>query len=191
MKKYKEFLFTYRSYTPIPIVIIALILAKTTLLSLTIGLIIALCGEWVRLWAVRYAGSATRTTGRVGADELVTSGPYGHLRNPLYLGNFMLSAGILVIAWPWMPWFLLIYLVLFYFQYSAIIDLEEEFLTTKFGTLYQEYCRNVPSIIPRLTNWGTGTRKPTPLQKALRTERNSLQSLTITLLLLLIRWRFF
>jgi protein-S-isoprenylcysteine O-methyltransferase Ste14 len=191
MKKYKEFLFTYRSYTPIPIVIIALVLAQTTLYSFLAGLVIALGGESMRLWAVRYAGSATRTTGQVGADELVTSGPFGHLRNPLYLGNFLLSLGILVIAWPWMPWFLVIYLVLFYFQYGAIIDLEEEFLKLKFKAAYQDYCRHVPRIIPRLTNWGTGTRKPTPLQKALRTERNSLQSLTIALLLLLIRWRFF
>jgi protein-S-isoprenylcysteine O-methyltransferase Ste14 len=191
MIKFKELFFTYRSYTPIPIILIALVLAETTLLSLFIGLAVALSGEMIRLWAVRFAGSATRTTGRVGADELVTTGPYGYMRNPLYVGNFLLSFGILIIAWPWMPWFMLIYLLLFYFQYSAIISLEEDFLKKKFGAQYVDYLKHVPSFIPRLRAWGKGNRVPTALKKALRTERNSLQSLTIVLILLILRWRLF
>jgi protein-S-isoprenylcysteine O-methyltransferase Ste14 len=191
MIKFKELFFTYRSYTPIPIILIALVLAETTLLSFFIGLAIALSGEMIRLWAVRYAGSATRTTGRVGADELVTTGPYAYMRNPLYVGNFLLSFGILIIAWPWMPWFMLIYLLLFYFQYSAIISLEEDFLKKKFGAHYADYLEHVPSFIPRLSAWGKGNRVPTALKKALRTERNSLQSLTIVLILLILRWRIF
>ena len=189
--KFKQLFFKYRSYTPIPIILIALIVAKTTLISLLAGFLIALCGEMLRLWAVRYAGSATRTTGEVGADVLVTTGPYGHLRNPLYAGNFLLSFGILVIAWPWMPWFLLIYLVLFFIQYYSIISLEENFLEKKFGAVYQDYAENVPRIFPRCRAWGKGDRIPTTLKKALRTERNSLQSLTVVLILLILRWQIF
>lgn len=184
----RQFFFKYRSYTPIPLIIAALILADTTLYSFIGGLIIALSGESLRLWSVRYAGSATRTTGQVGADVLVTSGPYGYLRNPLYLGNFLLSFGILIMAWPWMPWLLLIFLLLFYLQYGAIISLEEEFLREKFGLLYQEYENHVPSMVPRLRSWGRGDRQPTPLKKALRTERNSLQSFTVVTIAILLRW---
>ena len=186
---YKQFFFKYRSYTPIPVILAAIVLARPTPLSFAIGLIIALAGETIRVWAVRYAGSATRTTGEVGADELVTTGPYGHVRNPLYVGNFLLSLGVLIMAWPWMPWFLILYLLLFFVQYSAIISLEEEFLRGKFQE-YEEYERNVPRIIPRLTNWGRGNRRPTGLKKALRTERNSLQSLTAVTLILILRWVF-
>jgi protein-S-isoprenylcysteine O-methyltransferase Ste14 len=185
---FRNFFFKYRSFTPIPLIIAALVLAGTTIFSFIAGFAVALTGESIRLWSVRYAGSATRTTGEVGADALVTSGPYGYLRNPLYLGNFLLSFGILIMAWPWMPWLMLIFLVLFFVQYSAIISLEQDFLRNKFGLLYQEYENNVPSILPRLTSWGRGDRTPTPLKKALRTERNSLQSFAVVTVLILLRW---
>lgn len=185
---FRDFFFKFRSYTPIPLIIAALVLARTSLASFAGGLIIALIGESIRLWSVRFAGSATRTTGEVGADVLVTDGPYGHLRNPLYLRNFLLSFGILIMAWPWMPWLMLIFLLLFFIQYKAIISLEEDFLRKKFGGQYQEYEQNVPSMLPRLTSWGKGERAPTSLKKALRTERNSLQSFTVVTILILLRW---
>jgi protein-S-isoprenylcysteine O-methyltransferase Ste14 len=188
---YREIFFKYRSFTPIPLIIAALILADTTLFSFLGGMAVALLGEGCRLWSVRYAGSATRTTGEVGADVLVTDGPYGHLRNPLYLGNFLLSFGILIMAWPWMPWLMILFLLLFFVQYRAIISLEEEFLRKKFGAIYLEYEENVPSVLPRLRSWGRGERKPTSLKKALRTERNSLQSFSVVSLLILLRWLVF
>ncbi|MBN1999354.1 isoprenylcysteine carboxylmethyltransferase family protein [candidate division KSB1 bacterium] len=186
----KNFFFKYRSYTPIPVIIAALVFAETTWISFLCGFVIALSGEMLRIWSVRYAGSATRTTGRVGADELVTTGPYGRLRNPLYLGNFLLSVGLLVIAWPLMPWFLIGFILLFYIQYSVIISLEEDFLAEKFQDAYQKYKINVPSFFPRFSNWGKGDRKPTPVKKALRTERNTLQSFTSVLILMVLRWIF-
>lgn len=188
---YREFFFKYRSFTPIPLIIVALIFAKITIYSFIVGFLIAATGEFIRIWSVRYAGKATRTTGEVGADELVTTGPYGHVRNPLYLGNFLLSFGMLIIAWPLMPWFILIYLLLFTVQYGAIISLEEDFLKDKFNDLYIEYKQNVPCFIPRLSNWGKGDRKPTPLKRALKTERNTLQSFSAVTILMLLRWILF
>jgi len=87
-----------------------------------------------------------------------------------------------------MPWLMVIFLLLFYVQYRAIISLEEEFLRNKFGAQYGEYEENVPSVFPRLTSWGRGERAPTTLKKALRTERNSLQSFTAVTILILLRW---
>ena len=185
---YREFFFKYRSYTPIPIILLAIIFAKTSLISFIVGLLVAGLGEFVRIWSVRFAGSATRTTGEVGADELVTTGPYGYMRNPLYLGNFLLSLGVLIIAWPFMPWFLILYLTLFYFQYTAIIGLEENFLRNKFGQLYAEYEKNVSRFLPQINHWGKGIRKPTTLKKALRTERNTLQSFSAVVIILVVRW---
>ena len=185
---YREFFFKYRSFTPIPLIIAALILAQTTWWSLLLGFPIAVAGEAMRLWSLRYSGSATRTTGQVGADVLVTNGPYGHLRNPLYLGNFLLSLGVLLMAWSWMPWLLFLYLLLFGFQYYAIITLEEDFLRKKFGSEFLHYEAAVPRIIPRLTHWGKGDRVPTTWRKALATERNTLQSFSLLTLLILLLW---
>lgn len=185
---HRELFFKYRSFTPIPVILLAIIFAKTTLLSFIAGVLIAGLGEFIRIWSVRFAGSATRTTGEVGADVLVTTGPYGFTRNPLYLGNFLLSLGVLIIAWPIMPWFLLVYLTLFYFQYTAIIELEEKFLRDKFGEIYSGYEKNVSRFLPQLKSWGKGNRKPTGLKKALYTERNTLQSFSAVVIILIIRW---
>jgi protein-S-isoprenylcysteine O-methyltransferase Ste14 len=189
--KTREFFFRYRSYTPIPLILAALILAQTNWISFATGFIIACSGEMMRIWAIRYAGSATRTTGEVGADVLVINGPYGHVRNPLYLGNFLVSAGMFVMAWPWMPWFLFIFLLFFLIQYGSIISLEEEFLRNKFPDIFSTYTAAVPRFLPRLSSWGQGTRVPTTLKKALRTERNSLQSFFLICLLILLRWVYF
>lgn len=186
--KYREFFFKYRSYTPIPLIVLALILANTTIVSFIAGLLVTVLGESMRLWSVRYSGSATRTTGEVGADVLVVDGPYGHTRNPLYIGNFFMGFGMFIMAWPWMPWMLIIYLVFFIVQYGAIVSLEESFLKNKFPSQYAEYASAVPRWFPQWKRWGQAVRQPTPLKKALRTERNTLQSFSCITIAILLRW---
>lgn len=115
----------------------------TTPASLITGFVIALSGEFTRIWAVKHAGGATRTTSGVGGSVLITHGPYGMTRNPLYVGNFLLSTGLVIMAWAWMPYLLLLFWVLFFFQYSMIISLEEEFLAREFGDAYSKYCAAV------------------------------------------------
>jgi protein-S-isoprenylcysteine O-methyltransferase Ste14 len=108
--------FNYRSYTPIPLLLAILIWANPSSASLAVGLVLTMIGESLRIWAVRHAGGATRTTGRPGAGaELITHGPFAYVRNPLYLGNFILSFGLCVMAWAWMPWMLLVFVALFRF----------------------------------------------------------------------------
>lgn len=189
--KIREGFFKYRSYTPIPLIIAALVLANITYLSYLIGFAIICIGEIIRIWAIRYAGSATRTTGRVGGDELVTSGPFGYVRNPLYMGNFILSFGVLIMAWPWMPWLLLIYLALFAVQYGCIITLEEEYLRSKFGEDYERYFKSVPRFIPTFQKYAKEESPPAGLIKALKTECNTLQSIFLVSLLLFLRWQLF
>jgi protein-S-isoprenylcysteine O-methyltransferase Ste14 len=184
----KETFFKYRSYSPIPLIIAALILAKTTWQSYLFGFALACIGEAIRIWAVFYAGGATRTTGRVGGDELVTNGPFAYVRNPLYFGNFILSLGLLIMAWPWMPLLLVIYLAVFAIQYSCIISLEEQYLWKNFGETYQQYFKSVPRFFPTFQKYGKGSRSPIPLAKALYTERNTLQSFAFVSLAILLRW---
>ena len=83
--KLSEYFFKYRSYTPVPFIIIMLFYNNTNIWSLVVGLIFACTGEFIRLWGVSWAGSETRTTNNVGGTYLIVSGPFAHLRNPLYL----------------------------------------------------------------------------------------------------------
>ena len=152
------------------------------------GGVLALIGESIRINAVRYAGGATRTV-KVGAPSLCTTGPYAHTRNPLYLGNMIIYCGIVLIAGGSYMWELfLIVFAFFTFQYSMIISLEEDTLDDLFGEDYTTYQKHVPRLFPRLTSWiGTDNRTPAPLLKTLKTEKRTLQNLTLILSLIVIK----
>jgi protein-S-isoprenylcysteine O-methyltransferase Ste14 len=186
-----HFFFKHRSYTPVPFLILLLMLAHPTRISFFAGLSVALLGEAIRFWGVLYAGGATRTTAKVGARRLVTDGPFSHVRNPLYIGNFFLNLGIVIMSRAWWPWMLLVSFAVFGIQYGLIVREEERFLSEKFGAQYEEYCRLVPRWIPRLKGFSNSEPSLPVLKKALRSERNSLQAIVAVTGLILLRWWWF
>jgi protein-S-isoprenylcysteine O-methyltransferase Ste14 len=186
----RQKLFNWRGYTPIPLFVALIWLAEPSATSVGAGLVCCVLGEILRVWAVRYAGGATRTTRGVGGDVLVTGGPYAYVRNPLYLGNFLNLVGLTVAAWSWMPWMILLAIALFVTQYGLIISLEQEYLAHRFGTVYEAYRAKVPAVIPRLRPWEGAIRMtPDPLSRALRTERSTFGTLALMLALIVLRWR--
>ncbi|MCK7516369.1 MAG: isoprenylcysteine carboxylmethyltransferase family protein [Ignavibacteriales bacterium] len=144
-------IFKYRSYTPIPFVILMLIFENATITSLIIGFVIAVSGELIRFWGVSWAGSETRTTGGVGGTYLVISGPFAHVRNPLYVGNILMYLGLGIMSMSLFPYLQIVAILFFIMQYQFIVKEEEGFLIKKFGDDYQKYLQNVPRFFPRLT----------------------------------------
>ena len=55
----RQFFFKYRSYTPIPIVLLIIYYSEPSQLYIMIGLSLIAAGEFIRISAVRYAGGAT------------------------------------------------------------------------------------------------------------------------------------
>jgi protein-S-isoprenylcysteine O-methyltransferase Ste14 len=113
------------------------------------GMALAIAGQTLRAAVIGYAyvkrGGKDR---RVYADTLVTEGFFNHSRNPLYAGNLLVLAGLIVIHGS--PWFVAIGGAFYLFAYLAITAAEEDFLAKKFTEQYAEYCRRVPRFIPRL-----------------------------------------
>lgn len=188
----RQLLFRYRSYTPIPFVIVMLFFAEPTTSSVVIGVAVTLLGELIRLWGVAYAGSLTRATGSVGAPAVVMAGPYAFVRNPLYLGNIFMYVGIGILSNALFPWLPLVAAVVFILQYALIISLEEEFLGKEFGAGYFEYKKNVPRFIPRLVPYRTPAQTDqTPNWKeAFRSETRTLQALGLIVGTLIVLWRW-
>ena len=174
----RQKIFEIRSYTPIPFLIVMLIYAEPTIQSMVSGFIIALLGELLRLWGVSICGSETRTTGNVGATHLVTEGPFGYVRNPLYVGNILMYAGLGIMANALMPW--LPFVVIFYFviQYYLIVTREEDHLKVAFADEYAVYMQNVPRFIPRFTQYKGehSFHRKADLQRGLRSETRTLQA---------------
>lgn len=107
------------------------------------ALLLVLAGLGLRAatigWAYIKRGGLNK---QVYADKLVTSGFFGLSRNPLYVGNMMIYAGIFIFHGH--PAVILIGIALYYFIYESIIAAEECFLKQKFGEDYLEYCKKVP-----------------------------------------------
>ncbi|HMN17854.1 MAG: isoprenylcysteine carboxylmethyltransferase family protein [Ignavibacteriota bacterium] len=183
-------IFKYRSYTPIPFLILMLIYAEASLVSFIVGLVIALSGEAIRLWGVSWAGSETRTTGAgVGGTFLVISGPFAHVRNPLYVGNILIYLGIGIMSMALFPYLQIIAVIFFYFQYYLIVKEEESFLITKFKDDYQDYLKNVPRFGWRFTPYKNDSviQPEFILSKGLKSETRSLQAFGIAALLIVIK----
>lgn len=142
-------LFKRRSWLPLPIVLLLLLLRTRpdppALLWIGLGLVAA--GETLRLWAVHHIGVISRTRGeRLG--PLITTGPFAHVRNPLYLGNMALWVGFALAAG--LLWLALLVCVLLIFEYHAIVRWEEDLLLARIGAPYLDYLAAVPRWVPRL-----------------------------------------
>ena len=80
--------------------------------------------------------------------ELTQTGPYAHTRNPLYLGSMLIAAGFAVALESWI--FALVVAAGFAIIYIPVIASEEQFLRATFPG-FDDYCRRVPRLLPRLT----------------------------------------
>ncbi len=174
-------MFEMRGYTPIPFILLMLLYARPTPLSLILGFSVACCGEVIRLWGVSVAGTETRTTGRVGGTHLFIDGPFGYVRNPLYVGNMLMYIGVGVMANALTPYLVAGAFGFFLIQYSLIVTKEEEYLRATFGDEYDRYVLEVPRFIPRLTRYSGehSFHRGADLSRGLQSERRTLQAFTV------------
>ncbi|MGE5807386.1 MAG: methyltransferase family protein [Ignavibacteria bacterium] len=182
--------FKYRSYTPVPFLLIMILYENANIWSLIVGFCIAVSGELIRLWGVSWAGSETRTTVEVGGSFLIVSGPFAHVRNPLYLGNILIYTGLGVMSFAVFPFLQIAGLLFFYFQYRMIIKEEEKYLQSTFGAAFEDYKRNVPRFIPRISPYkAESVEQPVfKIKAGLRSEKRSLQALSLVSLTLFLLW---
>jgi protein-S-isoprenylcysteine O-methyltransferase Ste14 len=151
-------------------------------LALTVG------GELYRFRAVGVAGKRTRTRGRK-VKELVTAGPFAYVRNPLYIGNFILTYGLVILSG--IEWLLWAFPAIFFLQYSAIVSWEEHILTTTFGEKYSRYRRHVRRWVPSLSAYDSASRHRFSFSTAWESESNSLRAVLIIFTVILAKHLFF
>ncbi|MGB2868499.1 MAG: methyltransferase [Bacteroidota bacterium] len=186
---FRESLFHYRSYTPIPFLAVMVVFAQPSALTMVVGFAVVVTGEFLRFWGVAYAGSLTRVAS-VGAPEVILAGPFAYVRNPLYIGNILLYTGIGIMSNALVPWLQILALVYFSFQYGMIVSLEEEFLEKEFGAAYREFKKNVPRFFPRWSRYehpAQASQSP-KWAEAGQSERRTLQAILLVMLILVVLW---
>lgn len=186
----RRLIFRLRSYTPIPFLIVMVLFAQPTVLSLVIGFAIIFFGEIIRFWGVSIVGAETRTTGTVGGTYLSTNGPFAYVRNPLYVGNLLVYAGVGVMSMALFPWMLIVAMCWFTLQYYLIVTREEEYLARTFGDEYALYRKDVRRFIPRLTAYRTAHPAPKTVnpQEGLASERRTLQAIALVTLVIVAKY---
>jgi protein-S-isoprenylcysteine O-methyltransferase Ste14 len=112
-------------------------------------------GTAVMLWCawaftVRGRGTPSPTD---PPRELVVSGLYRYVRNPIYLGVLAVFVGY--VLWHPSRALLLCPLLVAVSSHLFVIFYEEPHLRKTFGPAYDAYCKSVPRWIPKLFRSGT------------------------------------
>ncbi|MHC5019397.1 MAG: methyltransferase family protein [Planctomycetota bacterium] len=111
-----------------------------------VGLAVAFLGQFIRISALRAIGPKSRVSSKIRTEELITTGVYSVVRNPLYTGNLFMAVG-LSLATGWWP-IAVICAVIGLVYYHFIIGAEENALGGTFGEQYAEYTARTPRLIP-------------------------------------------
>jgi protein-S-isoprenylcysteine O-methyltransferase Ste14 len=120
---------------------------QATLLVTWVAIVFAFAGAALRIWGTAYLGSSVVHSAQMRAGQMMASGPYRFVRNPLYLGTWLFSMGVSILMPPSGAIVFLVATFLFYFR---LILGEEYYLTAQLGEPYGEYLRRVPRIVPSL-----------------------------------------
>ena len=138
------FLFTRNSY--------AYDLVSTANLLFYVAMFFLALGLFLVIWSVRtfYTKGGEGTPGPWRpVSNLIISGPYRYVRNPMLLGVFflLLFESILFTSIPLFFWFIVFFVGnIIYFKYY-----EEKELIKRFGAEYEDYKNKVSMLIPKLT----------------------------------------
>lgn len=122
--------------------VLALLFARPQPSLLPLGTLLVVLGLTVRAWA---AGHLQRD------KPLTVSGPYAHLRHPLYFGTAFLLAGFGVACGrAWLAVLFGLYFVLLFVPTMRREERERRALSPQ---RYADYAAHVPAFLPRLRPW--------------------------------------
>lgn len=109
-----------------------------------IGYILVIFGAFGRVYSSVFIGGRKN-------DEVVRSGVFSVVRNPLYVFSFIAMVGIGLQSG--MLFITAILVAAFMLYYPVVVGKEELFLENKFGQPYIKYQQEVPRWIPNFKLW--------------------------------------
>lgn len=185
-KKQGNWLFKFRSYVPLAVLLIgAMLLIYTEFkpeasfykeipyenIYEAFCIVVSLFGLGIRIFTVGHtpANTSGRNASIQLADSLNTTGIYSCVRHPLYLGNFFIWLGSALLVGNF--WFIVAFCLFYWVYYERIMYAEEQFLKKSFGKIYTDWAKNVPAFIPNFKNYKK-PNLPFSWKKILKKEKN-------------------
>lgn len=111
-----------------------------------IGAVVSVLGLGFAIWARVYLGSNWSSSVTIKRDhELITGGPYGLVRHPIYTGLLTGFLGTAIAIGQVRG------LVAFAFLFAMLwfkLRLEEQWMRLQFGEVYEQYAQRVPALVP-------------------------------------------
>ena len=111
------------------------------------GMLVCAFGEAIQVWSASHL---------VKNEQLINSGPYAYVRNPMYLGRFFVGLGFAIMIKN--PWLIAAYVALFAVYAVLRVGGEEARLADHYGDQYAEYCAAVRRFLPRFTRYAKSSR---------------------------------
>ena len=197
-QKSGNFLFKYRGQIPLLLFVIGipyLLFNNTRLYSLLaqqdscsctftaiitiVAVVVSLIGFLIRIYTIGTTprGTSGRNRDKQVAEQLNCTGIYSVVRHPLYLGNYLMWAGLLIFTMD-ISLFLLVSLI-YWLYYERIMLVEEQFVESRFGVQFQEWANRTNAIFPSFKNYKKGTI-PFSVKPALRREYSGLFAMSFT-----------
>lgn len=195
-RKSGNFLFKYRGQIPLFIFILGVpvliftnhplyealangsigVAFKTTILIAS--LLVSLLGFIIRAYTIATTprGTSGRNTKKQVAEQLNTKGIYSMVRHPLYLGNYLMWAGLLLFTMN--PFLILIVSLFFWLYYERIMFAEEAYLESRFGQQFIDWADRVPPFLPAFGKFEKGNI-PFSFKAVLRREYTGLFAITL------------
>ena len=120
-------------------------------LLLSAAIVLAFAAAFLRTWGAAYLGAAVVKDGGMhtaaAASGVIEAGPFRYVRNPLYLGTFLLALALALLMPRSGAIFTIAVIALLQIR---LILAEEPFLEAAIGAPYVAYRTLVPRILPSL-----------------------------------------
>jgi len=113
-----------------------------------VGFTLLIAGLAFAVWARVHLGRNWSGAVTVKEEhELIRTGPYGYVRHPIYTGILVAVIGTVLCSGTLRA---VLGLLIIAIALLRKLRKEEEFMRATFAGQYEQYCREVPALIPRL-----------------------------------------
>ncbi|MGO8721086.1 MAG: methyltransferase family protein [Acidobacteriaceae bacterium] len=123
-------------------------IAASTILVVVIATLLLFLAALVRTWAAAYLGSDVVQDRALHSERVVASGPYRYVRNPLYLGMWLLTLALAILMPPGGALFTVAAVIVLI---AVLVFTEERKLAAERGEIYAAYRRQVPRFFPAIS----------------------------------------